>query len=389
MSVHTADVIVIGLGAVGAAALLGLARQGICAIGVDRFHPPHDRGSSHGESRITRLAVGEGPAYAPLVRRSHEIWRELEAETGMALMLQTGGLVMGLRDGAARHHGKPDFVRRTIDVATESGIAHTVLDAADIASQFPQFGLTGNEIGCYEPSAGVVYPERCIEAQLTMATRLGATLRLGETVRSAKSGPGGVVVETDNGRLTAARAIMAAGPWMPSLADGRIGALAKVYRQTLHWFRADRPSDYEPGRFPVFIWMHGDGEEDYMYGFPALNGSGMIKVASERYASSTTPEDSDRIVSAAESHAIYVRHIAGRLHGIGPDCERAAACLYTVTRDSGFLVDAMPGAPDILVASACSGHGFKHSAALGEQLALAVLNDQPGDAFAPFRIKRF
>ena len=372
MTTQTADVIVVGLGAVGAATLLALARRGVRAIGVDRFHPPHDRGSSHGESRITRLAVGEGADYAPLVRRSHEIWRELEAESGEALLLQTGGLVMGPRDGAARHHGKGDFVRRTIGVATQYGIPHEVLDADEVGRRYPQLGLHGDEIAYYEPSAGLVFPERCIATQLRLAERLGATLRLGEPVRSIQGEPGNVVVETGRARLTADRAILAVGPWLPGLAGGRLAALATAQRQTLHWFRAADPDAYRPGRFPVFIWMHGDGEEDYMYGFPSLPGTDTVKVASERYADGVQPDTYDRVVSAEESKAIHARHVAGRLHGVGPECVRAAACLYTVTPDAGFIVDTLPGASGVLVSSACSGHGFKHSAALGEQLAAHV-----------------
>ena len=171
---ETADIVVVGLGAVGSAALYRLALSGIRAIGIDRFHPPHDMGSSHGESRITRLAVGEGSAYAPLVRRSHDIWRELEAASGETLFLQTGGLIIGPSEGRASHHGKDDFVRRTIAVATEYAIPHEVLGADAIAERYPQFRLRGDEMACFEPSAGLVFPERCIALQLRLATAAGA-----------------------------------------------------------------------------------------------------------------------------------------------------------------------------------------------------------------------
>jgi sarcosine oxidase len=373
MVAETADVIVIGLGAVGAAVLHRLARAGVRATGIDRFHPPHDRGSSHGESRITRLAVGEGPAYAPLVRRSHEIWRELEAESGENLFLQTGGLIMGARSGAANHHGKDDFVRRTIAIARDTAIPHEVLEAAAIAARFPQFALTGDEIACFEPSAGVVFPERCIEVQLRLAAARGATLHLGERVTGIAPSGQGVEVTTDRGVLQAARAVLTAGPWLPGLAGGAVARAARVYRQTLHWFAPEDPTAYAPGRFPVFIWMHGASEEDYFYGFPALRGSAGVKVASERYAAPTDPDSVDRVVAPAESADMFARHLQGRLRGLRPDPIRAAACLYTVTPDAGFLVDTQPDQPRLLIASACSGHGFKHSAALGEMLAENVL----------------
>jgi sarcosine oxidase len=388
MAVETADVIVIGLGAVGAAVLHSLARAGVRATGIDRFHPPHDRGSSHGESRITRLAVGEGPDYAPLVRRSHEIWRELEAESCETLFLQTGGLIMGQRDGAANHHGKDDFVRRTIAVARENGIPHEVLDADAIGARFPQFLLAGDELGCFEPSAGLVFPERCIATQLRLAAAHGATQHLGEAVIGIR--PIGAAVEVVTGArvVHAARVVLTAGPWLPGLAGGRVADLARVYRQTLHWFAAEDAAAYAPGRFPVFIWIHGGSQEDYFYGFPALPGTATVKVASERYAAPTDPDAVDRVVTEAESAATFARHVAGRLRGVLGVREKAAACLYTVTPDAGFIVDALPDMENVVLASACSGHGFKHSAALGERLAARAIAPDTRDN-GPFGMARF
>ncbi len=378
----TADVVVVGLGAVGSAALHRLSLAGLRAIGIDRFHPPHDQGSSHGESRITRLAVGEGSAYAPLVRRSHGIWRELEAASGESLFLQTGGLVMGPRDGTPLHHGKDDFVRRTIAAAAEHGIAHEVLDAAAITERFPQFCLRGNELACFEPSAGLVFPERCIAVQLRLAAEHGAVMHGGETVTAITALPGGgVAVTTDQRTVHAASAILAAGPWLPGLAGGRVQQLASVYRQTLHWFPVENAADYAPGRFPVFIWMHGQSETDYFYGFPALPGTSAIKVATEQYAAPVSPDAVERTVSPAQSAAMFAQHVAGRLRGVMGERQRAAACLYTVTPDRGFLVDTLPDNPNVLFASACSGHGFKHSAALGEQLAACVAGSAMTGAF--------
>jgi sarcosine oxidase len=389
MSVDSADVIVIGLGAVGAATLHALARSGVRAIGIDRYHPPHAHGSSHGESRISRLAVGEGPAYAPLVRRSHDIWCALEAESGEALFLQTGGLIMGPSEGAALHHGKDDFVRRTIAVAAANGIAHEVLQAAEITARFPQFRLRGDEIACYEPTAGMVFPEACIDVQLRLAHRHGAELRLGTRVTSVRQQGNGVEVSTDMGVLHAASAVLTAGPWLPELGGATVANAAQVHRQTLHWFEPQNAAEYAPERFPVFIWMHGETEEDYFYGFPVVPGSSGLKVASERYSQTVTPETVERIVSAEESRQMHARHVAGRLPGVSAHCLRAAACLYTVTPDSGFIVDRMPGAPAVVVASACSGHGFKHSAAVGEILAHAVTDNAGHQLPAAFSLQRY
>ena len=170
------DAIVVGLGALGAATLYQLSQRGARVLGIDQFAPPHDQGSSHGDSRITRLAVGEGDEYVPFVQRSHAIWRELEARTGKPLMTTTGGLVLAPQGRVAEHHGKPDFVRRTIACAQRFGIAHALLDAPAIRARFPQFALQGDELGYFEPEAGFVRPEEAIAAQLEAAVASGAVV---------------------------------------------------------------------------------------------------------------------------------------------------------------------------------------------------------------------
>ncbi len=384
----TADVIVVGLGAFGAATLARLARRGARAIGIDRHHPPHDQGSSHGETRITRLAVGEGEAYVPLVRRSHALWREMEQETGRRLMLQVGGLIFGPGDSGASLHGRQAFVRRTIEVAESSGIAHEVLDAAGIEARFPQFALRGDEFGYYEPEAGMLFPEACVAAQLELAARDGATIRTGETVHQIMGAGSGVTVSTDTGSYAAGEVVLAVGAWLPGMLQGTLAARARVCRQALHWFAPDDPIAYAPGRFPVFIWMHGKRDTDHFYGFPMLPGSAGIKLATEQYVDETTAEAVERAVSPAELAAMHATHVAGRLHGVSGRVTRGSACLYTVTPDSGFIVDRAPGQAHVHVVSACSGHGFKHSAALGEAIAATVLGETVSH-LAPFSLARF
>src|SRR5262245_10292303 len=169
-----ADVVVVGLGAMGSAALYQLARRSVRVIGIDRFEPPHDHGSSHGESRITRQAIGEGAEYVPFALRSHEIWRELEAQTGRSLLAPVGGLIIGRRTDQGIH-GHANFIGNTIAAATRFGIEHEVLTAGEVAKRFPQFRLDGDETCYYEPGAGFLRPEACIAAQLDQARALGAS----------------------------------------------------------------------------------------------------------------------------------------------------------------------------------------------------------------------
>jgi sarcosine oxidase len=384
----TADVIVVGLGAFGAATLARLARRGARVIGIDRHHPPHHQGSSHGETRITRLAVGEGEAYVPLVRRSHALWREMEQETGKRLMLQNGGLVFGPGDSGAALHGRQAFVRRTIEVAESFGISHEVLDAAGIEARFPQFALRGDELGYYEPEAGMLFPEACIATQLELAARDGASIRTGETVHEITETGSGVTVSTDTGSYAAGEVVLAVGAWLPEMLQGTLAARARVYRQTLHWFAPEDPAFYAPDCFPVFIWMHGQHGTDHFYGFPMLPGGAGVKLATEQYVSETTADAVERTVSPAESAAMYATHVAGRLRGVSGRVMRSSACLYTVTPDCGFIVDRAHSQAHVHVVSACSGHGFKHSAALGEAIAATALGETIPH-LAPFSFARF
>ena len=386
----TYDTIVIGCGAVGAATLLQLARRGQRVVGLDRYDPPHDRGSTHGETRITRCAVGEGEVYVPLALRSHEIWRELEAETGADLLTQCGALILGGRDNLAPVHGKGDFIRRTIAAAERYGLAHEVMNADDVMRRFPQFQLRGDEIACFETGGGFVRPERCVAAQLTVAKRLGAEMRPNTEVTDiARDGAGVCVTTADGSRIHAAEVVLAAGAWSPGLVGRPIGGHMRVLRQVLHWFDVDDPAAYAPERFPVFIWAHGATSDDSFYGFPIPHDSDGFKVAREQYSTAlATPDAVDRSVSPAEERAMFDDQVAGRLAGIRPQVLRSKTCLYTMTEDGDFLIGRAPENDRMLLVSACSGHGFKHSAGLGEMIAEAVVSAQPMQA-AEFQLARF
>jgi sarcosine oxidase len=383
-----ADVIVVGLGAMGSASLYQLARRGARVIGLDRFRPPHDRGSSHGESRITRQAIGEGEEYVPFVLRSHDIWRELEAETGEQLLFQVGGLILARASASGRHHGQEDFVARTIDAARHHHIAHEVLRAGQIRDRFPRFLLAGDEIGYYEPGAGFLRPERCIAVQLDRAGALGAIERTGEAVMRIVPRAGEVEVATDREIYTAGRVIVAAGAWAPTLLGVPFAKLLGVYRQVLFWF-APEPAGPAgaPGPSPIFIWIHGPSATDAFYGFPRVSEG--VKLASEQFVETTDPDRVAREVSPDEIDGMYAGHIRGRLAGVSDRCLRAETCLYTVTPDLRFVIDRHPDSERVIVASPCSGHGFKHSAAIGEALAELVLSGRSRLDLAPFSLARF
>jgi sarcosine oxidase len=246
--------------------------------------------------------------------------------------------------------------------------------------------LEGDEIASWEPSAGLVFPERCIAAQLEVAQRLGARTELGTQVLGIARDGAGVRVETSAGPVLAGRVVLTAGAWVGTLSPA-LARVTAVRRQVLHWYPVADPAAYAPGRFPIFIWMYGPLEGDYFYGFPCLEGQAALKVANEQAAVETTADSVDRVVAPEESAAFHARHVAPRLAGIGSPAVRAAACLYTVTPDSGFIVDDLPEVPGAIVASPCSGHGFKHSAGLGEVLAAKAIGFGPSlDAFRLSRL---
>jgi len=377
---HKYDAIVVGLGAVGAATTYQLARRGVRVLGIDRFAPPHDKGSTHGGTRITRLAIGEGAHLTPIGMRSHEIWRDIERETGEELLTQCGGLFISSPKKLAKTHVE-NFLETTIAAAEKFGIAHERLDAAAIRARFPQFAMRDDEYGYYEPSAGFVRPEACVAAQLELAEKDGAALYRGEIVQGCEVAADGVTVATDRGAYAADRVILAAGAWLPGLIDDKRASLFKVYRQVQFWFEAT--SDFASG--PVFIWELPVGRLG-IYGFPSLDGATM-KVATERYDAPVSPDAVSREVSADEIAAMQAL-IAPYLPGVGA-CVRASTCLYTVTPDYGFIVDPLDVGERVVMVSACSGHGFKHSAALGEALAERATMGRSRLDLAPFRISRF
>lgn len=379
MTTRTPDLLVIGLGAVGSATLLHAAGQGASVRGVDRFAPPHVHGSTHGESRITRLAIGEGAEYVPLVRRSHALWRGLEAASGESLYRACGGLVLARRGRASPMHGQTSFFDNTVAVARAHGIDHQLLDAGAIAARWPQFQLTGDEQGYHEPEAGYVRPEACVAAQLALACQRGAQIGTGERLLGWQVDARGLRIETDRASYRPGQAVLAVGAWLPGLL-GPAAAALRVTRQVLHWFEPDASADYADSGFPIFIWNWGAGPDEVFYGFPDLGGG--VKVATEQDAP-CDPDRVDRVVQPQESAELHARHVAGRLRGVSTRVRRTATCLYTEAPGARFLVDRLAdGGP--IIASACSGHGFKHSAALGEALAAWALSGTRPAVLAPF-----
>ena len=354
------DVAVVGLGAMGSAAIYHLSKAGASVIGFDQHHPPHTHGSTHGETRITRLAIGEGAQYVPLVSRSHQLWRELEQQTGKQIFNQCGGLVMA-------NQGNP-FLAQTKASALQYSIPYQGLSGSQISDKFPVFAAGPEVQGIYEPSAGFLRPEVAVESHLKLASKQSADLHFGERVKSWSVCGGGYQIETGKESYFCKKLVICAGPWVRDFfPEGR--ELFKVYRQLLYWFAFER--DYQQFKqMPVFIWEFGASPDDFIYGFPAINGKqGGIKIATEIYDHPMSPDDLQRKATASEKRKMIEQYIKPNLPGLMPTPLRTVSCWYTNTSDNHFIIDSPEGHRQLLLVSACSGHGFKHSAAIGEAVA--------------------
>jgi sarcosine oxidase len=384
------DIIVIGLGAMGSATAYQLAKRGNKVLGIDQFAPPHKLGSSHGDTRITRQAIGEGAEYVPLVLRSYEIWDEIEKSTGNKVLNMTGGLIMSSAENSA-HHGT-NFFDQTLASAKKYNIDHSLLNANQIKKRFPQFKLNGKERGYFEYKAGYLRPELCIGSQLELAKKYGAKLALNEKVISfnATESNNGVIVKTNKGEYFADKAIISAGSWVSQLLGDKFEKYFTIFRQVLYWFDVDVPiSNFESPKFPIWLWEFGMNDEDDMYGFPAIDGpKGGVKLASEQYSEAANPDLVSREVSKKEIDTMYHRYVEQHFNGLNSNCVKAAACLYTVTPDHKFVIDVHPDFPQVIIASPCSGHGFKHSAAIGEVLAQLATTGKTDIDISKFSIKR-
>jgi sarcosine oxidase len=370
------DVAVVGLGAMGSAALAQLARRGARALGIERFAPGHDHGSSHGGTRIIRLGYFEHPSYVPLLRRTYELWRELEAESGQKLVHITGIAEIGRPDSSV--------VAGTLEASRLHKLPHEVIDAAEVMRRFPAFRVPANYAGVVQPDGGYVAVEDSIAAQLALAKAAGAQLRTNEIVRAIKAQKGGVRIETDRGTISADHAIVSAGPWVKKLLP-ELAVSLRVTRQVMAWFQPADPAPFVAGRFPVFLLESRHGVH---YGFPP-HGDATVKIAKHHHADETVdPDQVGRNVSAADE-ALIRPALADHIPAANGRLAAAKTCLYTVSPDGDFILDRLPGVQNILVASPCSGHGFKFAPAIGEILADLAVSGSTRHDISRFRLGRF
>jgi sarcosine oxidase len=372
------DAIVIGIGGMGSASVYHLAQRGWRVLGLEQHDLLHELGSSHGLTRIIRLAYHEHPSYVPLLRRSYELWHELEARAGEPLLITTGSIEGGPEDG-------PTF-RGSLAAAQLHDLPHEVLDLDEVHRRFPAYGDFDPDLHVvWQPDGGFLLAERSVLAHVTQAMQHGAELHFREPVRDWQpTAEGGVRVATERGTYEADRLVVCAGAWVGRLLP-QLAPIAVPERQVLAWLQPTRPELFEPERFPVFVL---DVEEGSHYGFPLHDVPGFKFGRFHHLREPMDPDDPDR--STRPDDEAILRAFAARYFpdGAGPTL-MLKACIFTNSPDEHFLIDRLPETPQVSVAAGFSGHGYKFCSVVGEVMADLAMHGETGHDIGLFRLDRF
>lgn len=367
------NVAIIGAGAMGSAAAYHLSKTGKKVLVIDQFQPPHNLGSSHGQSRIIREAYFESPLYVPLVKQAYAIWHQLEEESGKQLFLKTGGLMLGDKDSKVFTGAKTS--------ALQWNVWYEVIDHKEISNRFPAFKPGENTVALYEKNAGLLFPEECIRTQLELAANGNCTFQFNEKVNAVKSTGDSVEITSNRETYHAEKVIISAGAWMNTIFPGLYLPLS-VARQALCWFDFETTNreDFFPDKFPIYIWEKPEGIA--FYGFPALDNK--MKIAIHHRGKHTTADSVDRNVYADEIEEL--RNLAADHFNARFTYSHSAVCMYTNTPSEDFMIDYHPENKNVIIASPCSGHGFKFSAAIGKILCEMACEQQLSFDISPFKI---
>ncbi len=371
------DAIVVGIGGMGSATAYHLARRGQRVLGLERFQIPHSMGSSHGVTRIIRLAYYEHPSYVPLLQRSFELWRELQAGCGEQLLYVTGSIDAGPPGGGV--------FEGSLESCRLHGLPHEVLSGAQVSERFPAYRLPPDALALLQPDGGFLLPERCVVEHAAAARTLGAEIHSGERVRGWEALGDGIRAWTDGATYTAERLVLTAGAWATELVGPILQKLAVPERQVLIWLQIRRPDLFRLDRFPVFNVMVPEGR---FYGFPEYGVPGFKFGKYHHLGEQVDPETVERLANAADEAPL--RDFAERYF---PDAAGATldtqVCLFTNSPDEHFIVDVHPEYPQVSIAAGFSGHGFKFCSVIGEIMADLALQGETSHDIGLFRLKRF
>jgi len=351
------DVIVAGVGSMGAATCMSLAQRGARVLGLEQFDIPHRMGAHHGHSRMVRQAYFEHPDYVPLLRHAMQYWQRLHDASDLPILRRTGGLYMGRPDGA--------IVSGSAAASRTHGLDHELLDRKALAERYPQFHVPQDFAALYESAAGIVFPEHAVSAQVDQALRCGAEIRAREAVVDWSPNGAGVEVRTDRNTYSARQVIFTAGAWTGRLVRDLTVPLT-VTRQTLVWLWPAATEPFEPANCPV--WLIEIEPDTGYYGMPLLQHPPGIKMALHRAGETVDPDHVCREVSEDELRPL-LDFAAKYLPDASGPVLSSQVCLYTHSPDSHFIIDRHPGYPQVFLACGFSGHGFKFCGVVGEALA--------------------
>lgn len=369
------DVIVVGVGAMGSATCASLARRGARVLGLEQFDIPHAHGSSHGETRIIRLAYYEHPSYVDLLRRAYELWDDLQVWFGEPLLIKTGSLDIGPEDGWV--------FKGSLQSCRAHDLPHEVLSAADTARRFPGYRLEPDAVAVLQPDGGFLRPERAVVAQVQRAHAAGAVIHAREPMVSWSSTATGVTVTTTRDTYSAERLVLSTGAWIGRHAPSLSG-ISVPERQVLGWFQPLDPPLFTPERFPVF---NLENEHGRWYGFPVYGIPG-FKLGRYRHRGETgSPESFDWEPDAADEALLREEVLRTFPRAAGPVMS-LRVCMFTNTPDGHFVLGEAPGDPRVLLASPCSGHGFKFATVVGEALADLALSGSTAHDLSLFAVDR-
>jgi sarcosine oxidase len=338
-------------------------------VAYDRYSPPHDKGSTHGDTRITRTAYIEGSYYVPLLQETFPLWRELEAATGAELLTLNGLLTIGTPSS--------ESITATLASAREQSLDVRTLDVAEMRKRYPQHIVGDDEVAVFDPQAGFVRPEKAVEAMAR-----GIDLRRNVVVGAVTPSGDGVEVTTESGAERFDAAVIAAGPWVRELVPS---LPVMVERQVMVWLAIGADQTFIPDRFPA--WLRLEAAEGNIYGFPSLDGRS-VKLGGHHGGETATPETVRRSVSDADLDPLRL-FVTRHLRGVTRHVVKSAVCLYTNAPDERFIVDVHPDSKHIVVLSPCSGHGFKFAPVMGDIAADLVLDGGTARDISHFSIARF
>lgn len=375
----TYDVVVIGLGVMGASALHHLSQRGARVLGIEARGPIHTLGSSHGQTRIFRRAYWEGEQYVPLLNRSLQGWRELDDTSHDPIVLRTGGLFIGPPESKLVHGSRETAVR--------CGIDHEYLDTAEISRRFPAFHVRADAVAVYEPDAMMLFADRALLTYLSRATAAGAQLAYGRAVRSLKPGTGGVTVYGDDWQVNCGTVVLTVGGWMSAFLPGELGALLTPMRIPVYELDVAETAerDHLPGRFPVFLFE--DAEGALVYGLPKWRSDGGLKIGFHNRQMSPLDVDGERVPPSKAERLQLWRVVKTLLPGVR-NMGRGVSCVYTMSIDESFLIGRSKELEGVVYASACSGHGFKFAPGIGEVLAELALDGRSTLDISAFSVNR-